>query len=71
MIFGLSDFDFANDNPDSIAALHNKSVLQAKNGFLNKAEELNRRVLVLAPGWKPALDFKKRLQNARNKREFP
>jgi len=51
-------------NPSNIEALHNKTVLLARQGDLAGASRLNRRVLELAPGWKPALVFKDKLEKS-------
>lgn len=51
-------------NPSNIEALHNKTVLLARQGDLEGALQLNRRVLELAPGWKPALVFKDKLEKS-------
>lgn len=49
-------------NPMSVAALHDKSVLLARQGNNQDALRLNRKVLELAPGWKPALVLKDKLE---------
>lgn len=50
-------------NPKSKEALHSQSILMAKKGDLDRALKINEVVLKLAPGWPPAVRFRKRLEN--------
>jgi tetratricopeptide (TPR) repeat protein len=49
-------------NPKNIEALHDKAVLAAKQGDWEEARQLNRRVLEMAPDWKPALVLRDKLE---------
>jgi 4-amino-4-deoxy-L-arabinose transferase-like glycosyltransferase len=48
-------------NAKNIEALHNKAVLLALKKQFLEALEVNKKVLELAPGWPPALNFRERL----------
>lgn len=54
-------------NPDNIEALHNKAVLLAMKKRFQEALEVNRRVLLRAPDWPPAVRLRERLNKVLKK----
>lgn len=48
-------------NPENILALHGMAVLMAQKGKFQKAKKWNQKVLQISPRWKPALQFREKL----------
>jgi tetratricopeptide (TPR) repeat protein len=55
-------------NPASVEALHNLAILLAQKKRFEEALAINKKVLQLAPGWPPAVRFRKRLDQILNKK---
>ena len=49
-------------NPENLTALHNSTVLELKLGRVDRARDLNRRVLELHPDHVPARSLQRKIE---------